>query len=161
MAQKALPYEYEIEESKTGMTCLGGLPTYLDLAASVGLLRSIGRHLKIRSGDQGWTDRQMILGLMLLNLVGGDCVDDIDKLEADEGFCKILRKVETHGLRRKERRELKKRWRKGRSRALPSASAIFRYLANFHDEGQEGLREKGKALRAKATAKPSALRLKK
>ena len=23
MAQKALPYEYEIEESKTGMTCLG------------------------------------------------------------------------------------------------------------------------------------------
>jgi len=45
MAQKALPYEYEIEESKTGMTCLGGLPTYLDLAASVGLLRSIGRHL--------------------------------------------------------------------------------------------------------------------
>ncbi len=81
---------------------------------SVGLLRSLGRHLKIRSGDQGWTDRQLILGLMLLNLVGGDCVDDSDKLEADEGFCKKLRKVETHGLRQKERRELKKRWRKGR-----------------------------------------------
>lgn len=159
MAQKAFPYEYEIEESKTGMTCLGGLPTYLDLAASVGLLRSLGRHLKIRSGDQGWTDRQLILGLMLLNLVGGDCVDDIDKLEADEGFCKILRKVETHGLRRKERRELKKRWRKGRSRTLPSASAIFRYLANFHDEGQEGLREKGKAFIPAANEQLKALGL--
>jgi hypothetical protein len=145
MTQRALPYEYEIEESKAGMTCLGGLPTYLDLAGSVGLLRSIDRHLKIRTGDQGWTDRQMILGLILLNLVGGDCVDDMDKLEADEGFCRILRKVETHGLRRKERRAMKKRWRRGRSRTLPSSSAIFRYLSYFHDEGQEGLREKGKA----------------
>ena len=145
MTQKALPYEYEIEGSKVGMTCLGGLPTYLDLAASVGLLSSIDKHLKIRTGDQGWTDRQIILSLMLLNLVGGDCVDDMDKLEADEGFCRILRKVEAHGLTRKERRVLKKRWRKGRSRTLPSASAIFRYLSEFHDEEQEELREKGKA----------------
>jgi len=145
MAQKALPYGYEIEESKAGLTSFGGLPTYLDLAASTGLLGSIERHLKVRAGDQGWTDRQMILSLVLLNLVGGDCVEDIDKLEADEGFCRILRKVETHGLRRKQRRLLKKRWRKGRSRTLPSASAIFRYIAKFHNKEQEKLRVKGKA----------------
>src|SRR5208337_3711780 len=145
MAQKTLPYQYEIEESKAGLTSFGGLPTYLDLAASTGLLGSIGRHLKIRTGDQGWTDRQMIVSLVLLNLVGGDCVEDIDKLEADEGFCRILRRVETHGLRRKERRMLKHRWRKGRSRTLPSASAIFRYLANFNNAEQEKLRVKGKA----------------
>ncbi len=145
MAQKALPYEYEIEDSKAGLTSLGGLPTYLDLAASAGLLGSIDRHIGIRTGDQGWTDRQMILSLVLLNLVGGDCVEDIDKLEADEGFCRILRRVETHGLTRSQRRELKKRWRKGRSRTLPSASAIFRYIGNFHNAEQEKLRMKGKA----------------
>jgi len=145
MAQKTLPYEYEIEESKAGLTSFWGLPTYLDLAASTGLLGSIDRHLGIRTGDQGWTDRQMIISLVLLNLVGGDCVEDIDKLEADEGFCRILRKVESYGLRRKQRRELKKRWRKGRSRTLPSASAIFRYISNFHNEQQEKLRVKGKA----------------
>ncbi|MGE5300985.1 MAG: IS1380 family transposase, partial [Acidobacteriota bacterium] len=60
MAQRALPYEYEIEENKAGLTSVGGLPTYLDLAALTGLLGSIGRHLRIRTGDQGWTDRQMI-----------------------------------------------------------------------------------------------------
>ncbi len=145
MAQKALPYEYEIEDSKAGLTSLGGLPTYLDLAASAGLLGSIDRHIGIRTGDQGWTDRQLILSLVLLNLVGGDCVEDIDKLEADEGFCRILRKVETHGLGRKQRRLMKQRWRKGRSRTLPSASAIFRYIANFHSDEQEKLRVKGKA----------------
>ena len=145
MAQKTLPYQYEIEESKAGLTSLGGLPTYLDLMAATGFLGSIDRHLRIRTGDQGWTDRQMIISLVLLNLVGGDCVEDIDKLEADEGFCRILRKVETYGLKRKQRRELQKRWRKGRSRTLPSASAIFRYMGKFHDAEQEKLRVKGKA----------------
>jgi hypothetical protein len=145
MAQKGLPYEYQIEESKTGLTALGGLPVYLDLAAATGFLKSIDRHLGIRAGDQGWTDRQMILSLVLLNLVGGDCVEDIDKLEADEGFCRIMRKVEMHGQSRKEKWEVKKRWRKERTRTFPSASAIFRYLANFHDAEQEEFRVKGKA----------------
>jgi len=145
MAQKALPYEYEIEESKAGLTSFGGLPTYLDLASATGFLKSIDRHLRIRIGDQGWTDRQMILSLVLLNLVGGDCVEDIDKLEADEGFCRIMRKVEMHGLTRKGKRALKKRWRKERTRTFPSVSAIFRYLANFHNAEQEKLRIKGKA----------------
>ena len=122
MAQKGLPYEYKIEESKAGLTAFGGLPTYLDLASATGFLKSIDRHLRICGGDQGWIDRQMILSLALLNLVGGDCVEDIDKLEADEGFCRIMRKVETHGLTRKEKRAFKKRWRKERTRTFPSAS---------------------------------------
>ena len=44
MAQRALPYEYEIEESKAGLTAFGGLPTYVDLAAATGMLKVIGRH---------------------------------------------------------------------------------------------------------------------
>ncbi|HDH33932.1 MAG TPA: IS1380 family transposase, partial [Nitrospirae bacterium] len=129
MAQKVLPYKYEIKEEKTGMTALGGLPTYLDLAAATGLMKSIDRNLKIRRGDQGWTDRQMVMSLVMLNLAGGDCVGDIEKLEGDEGFCRIVRKVETYDLNRKEKALMKKRWRKGRKRTLPSASSMFRYLS--------------------------------
>jgi hypothetical protein len=29
----------------------------------------------------------MVLALVLLNLAGGDCVEDIKVLEADDGFC--------------------------------------------------------------------------
>ena len=144
MAQKALPYEYEIEESKSGLTAYGGLPPYLDLAYAAGLLKVIDRHLRIQ-GNQGWMDRQMILSVVLLNLVGGDCVDDIEKLEADEGICRVMRKVETHGLTRKEKKTVKQRWRKERTRTFPSATAIFRYLAAFHTVEQEELRVKGKA----------------
>lgn len=145
MAQKGLAYEYEIEEGKAGLTSYGGLPTYLDLASATGFLKAIDRQMRIRSGNQGWTDRQMIMSLVLLNLAGGDCVEDIDKLEADEGLCRILRKVELSGLSRKEKKAVRKRWRKERMRTFPSASAIFRYLSHFHNGEQEKLRQKGKA----------------
>jgi len=145
MAQGVLPFKYESEKNTTGMTALGGLPVYLDLAQVIGLSKSVQKHIKVRTGGQGWTDAQMVLALVLLNLAGGDCVEDIKVLGADDGFCEVLKKVEMHGLRRKVRRALLGRWRKERTRAVPSASAIFRYLAKFHDEHQEGDLEPGKA----------------
>jgi len=57
---------------------------------------------------------------VLLNLAGGDCVDDIRMLEADDGFCEVLKKAEMHGLKRKVKRTLLRRWRKEKIRtALP------------------------------------------
>jgi hypothetical protein len=146
MAQGVLPFKYEGEKKTTGMTALGGLPVYLDLAQVIGLSKSVQKHLKVRTGGQGWTDAQMVLALVLLNLAGGDCVEDIKVLEADDGFSEVLKKTELHGLSRKVRRALLGRWRKERTRAVPSASAIFRYLGQFHDQQQEGYRQAGKAL---------------
>jgi hypothetical protein len=108
------------------LTSVGGLPTDLDLAYASGLVNSIDRHLKIRTGDQGWTDRQIVLSLIALNLAGGDCVDDIEKLEADEGFFRVLRKAEVRGLTRREKRNMQRCWRKVRTRTMPSASVTFR-----------------------------------
>jgi len=145
MAQGILPFKYEIEKNTTGMTALAGLPVYLDLAQVIGLNKSIEKHLQVRKGEQGWTDSQIVLSLALLNLAGGDCVDDVKMLEADDGFCEVLKKAEMHGLRRKARRALLRRWRKEKTRAVPSASSIFRYLEKFHNAEQEKLRQPGKA----------------
>jgi hypothetical protein len=134
-----------MEKKTTGMTALAGLPVYLDLAQAIGLSKSIQKHLKIRQGDQGWTDSQIVIALLLLNLAGGDCVDDIKILEGDHGFCEVLRKSEMHGLRRKVRRALERRWRKEKKRTVPSPSVLFRYLAAFHDKQQEKNRRAGKA----------------
>ena len=118
---------------------------YLDLAKVIGLSKSIEKHLKVRKGGQGWTNSQIVLSLVLLNLAGGDCVDDIKILEADDGFFEVLKKAEMHGLRRKVRRALLRRWRKEKTRAVPSASSIFRYPAKFHDNKQEKQRWHRKA----------------
>ena len=145
MAQGVLPFKYEEEKKDTGMTALAGLPVYLDLAYRSGLLEAIRRHLQVREGRQGWTDEQIMVSLILLNLAGGDCVEDLRKLEGDEGFCKVLRRVELKGLKRKERRAIERRWRKERRRSVPSPSAVFRYLETFHDPEQEKERKEGKA----------------
>jgi len=142
MSQGVLPFKYEEEKIQTGMTALAGLPIYLDLAKIIGLSKSIKKHLKIRSASQGWTDSQMVTALLLLNLAGGDCVDDLKILEADEGFCRILRQSESYGLKRKFRRALERRWRKEKKRSVPSPSAAFRYLSKFHNAEQEEIRLK-------------------
>jgi len=140
MTQGVLPFKYEKEKNDTGMTALAGLPIYLDLAKVIGLSKSIQKHLKIRANSQGWTDAQVVLSLILLNLAGGSSVEDLKILEADEGFCEVLCKAELHGLRRKVRRALEIRWRKEKKRSLPSPSAVFRYLSWFHDSEQEKIR---------------------
>ena len=145
MAQGVLPYKYEEERNEAGMTAMAGLPIYLDLAWVLGVGDSIRSHVHVRKSDQGWTDEQAVLSLILLNLAGGDCVDDIKILEKDEGFCKILGRVETKGLKRQQRRAMERRWRKERHRSVPSPSALFRYLEGFHDAEQEKKRRPGKA----------------
>jgi hypothetical protein len=145
VAQGVLPFKYQATEQKSGATALAGLPVYLDLAQVLGVAASIRQHLCVRQGGQGFTDAQMIMALVLLNLAGGDCVDDLRRLEGDEGFARVLRRVEQHGLSRRERRVFDRRWRRGRRRAVPSPSSVFRFLAHFHDPAQEALRQSGRA----------------
>ena len=146
MAQGVLPFQYEGQKQAAGLTAFAGLPAYFDLAHASGLRDSICRHLRIRSDSkQGWSDHQLVMALVSLNLAGGECVADLETLESDEGLCRVMRKVEHYSLPRKERRALKHRWRKERRRTFPSPSPVFRYLAEFHDQGQEAEREPHKA----------------
>ena len=145
MTQGILPFKYESEKQKSKMTGFGGLPVYLDLAQVSGLSKSIEKHLKASSQTQGFTDNQVVIPLILLNLSGGECVQDLNRLESDEGLCRVLRKTQKYGMNRHQRRAFLSRWRKGQQRTLPSPSAAFRYLSEFHDDDEEGLREVGKA----------------
>ena len=143
MSQGILGFKYEEERHDTGMTGLAGLPVYLDLMHGMRLPELIGRHLQVK--ERGWTDAQMVSSLIMLNLAGGDCVEDLGKVEKDEGFCRILRRVGQVGMRRRERREMERRWCKEDKRSVPSSSAVFRYLSAFHDGEQEKKRVEGKA----------------
>jgi hypothetical protein len=145
MTQGILPFKYENDKQKSEMTGFGGLPVYLDLAQAAGLSKSIDRYLKASSDSQGWTDRQVVMPLILLNLSGGDCVEDLNRLESDEGLCRIIKRTQEHGMTRKQRLAFSRRWRKVQERTLPSPSAVFRYLSSFHNNEQDKLRESGKA----------------
>ena len=148
MAQGVLPFQYEEEQRESGLTALAGLGAYLDMAYKLGLEDSIRRHVGVREDKQGWSDFQMVLSLILLNLAGGECVDDLRILDGDDGFCRMMEKAASHGMKRKDRREQSRRWRKERKHSVPSASSVFRYLSAFHDAKQEELRKEAGAEKA-------------
>ena len=150
MAQGLFPFHYESASTSSGLTGRAGLPLYLELASVAGFGRSVERHVRV-AGKQGWTDEQCAQALMLLNLAGGDCMDDLDILEADEGLGRLVRAVEDLGRSRSERRRLRRRWRDERKRALPSPSVVGRWLEGFHDHEEEARREAGKAFIPAAT----------
>ena len=132
LAQGLLDFQYEADLSSHGLTSLAGLPLYLDLIKACGLGGAIQRHVRA-AGGQGWLDIQMVLAVIFLNLSGGDCVEDIERLERDSGFSAILRAIEKDLLSRAERRSLKSRWRRERERATPSPSALSGWLERFDD----------------------------
>ena len=141
MKQGVLPFQYAEEKSPTGMTALSGLMTYLELAHTAGLRSSVERHVRLREFGQGWTDSQIVSSLVLLNLAGGESVSDLDVMDKDAGFCRVLRQVESYGMGRRERRALEARWRGERRRSVPSESAVFRYLERFRNEDEEAKRQ--------------------
>jgi hypothetical protein len=132
LAQGLLDFQYESDSSSRGLTSLAGLPVYIDLIQASGLGAAIRQHVHA-AGGQGWLDIQMVLAVIFLNLSGGDCVEDIERLEHDDGFSAILRMIEQDLLSRAERRSLKSRWRRERERATPSPSALSGWLERFHD----------------------------
>lgn len=157
--QGVLPFRIEEEKGESGMTALAGLPAYLELAAVLKLREAFEQFLPDAPDSQGWTNWQCGLHLVLLNLAGGESVSDLDILNADDGFGRILLRVEDHRQPRRARRETERRWRKERTRNVVSPSAAFRFLAQFHDPAQEKLRNPKEAFIPKPNAHLQALPL--
>jgi len=132
VAQGVLDFQYEADSSTRGLTSFAGLPLYFELIKTSGLGEAIRRHVRA-AGRQGWLDIQMALAVILLNLAGGDCVEDVERLERDAGFSAVLRAIEKDLLSRAERRSLNRRWRRERERVGPSPSALLGWLERFHD----------------------------
>lgn len=131
MAQGFLPFQIEAERGRADETGRAGLMVYAEFARALGFREAVKKEVGVRRDSQGYSDDQVVSSLVMLNLAGGESVSDLDVLEADRGFCRAYRHVESHGLTRREKRELGDRFPKGRERTLPSSSAAFRYLAGF------------------------------
>ena len=149
MTQGALPFKYEEEKKDVGLTSFAGLPVFLDLFKKMNLFSIVDRHLQAKADKQGWADSQLVLSLLLLNLCGCDCVDDIRYLESDSGLRRFLKNLELRNAWGRIREKVKRRWRKPNHRSLPSASSLFRYLEMFHNIDEEKRRKKVRAEREK------------
>jgi hypothetical protein len=132
VAQGVLGFQYETERSSGGLTSLAGLPLYLELIVACGLAAAIRQYLHV-AGKQGWLDLQMVLAVVFLNLAGGDCVADVERLQSDDGFAAVMDAIERALFTRKERQAMKARWRRPPNRTVPSQSALSGWLERFDD----------------------------
>ena len=135
MPQRLLSDQYELDKSDS-MTAMAGLPLYGDLFVAAGLLDGAREHLGLR--EQGWDDGTTLLSLVLLNIAGGDHVEDIDHLDADAALSEAMLRAKQLGMprakRRKIQRDWRQQWKRGRSdRQVPSATSILRWLYRFDD----------------------------
>ena len=80
-AQYVLPFQLAAERASTGLTAMAGLPVYLELAHVAGVWRSVAAQVHTGRDTQGYSDAEMVLALILLVIAGGECVDDLDRLE--------------------------------------------------------------------------------
>ena len=145
MSQGPLPIEYSEVSRSGGATAEAGMLPYLDLIEAAGLRQSMRRRVGLREQGQSWTDDQLLTAGVLLNLAGGDSVDDLRVLEGDEGLGRMLRRAERHGLHRRRGEALARRWRRPRTRSVPSPTSLRRYLERFHDAQEEHKREPQRA----------------
>lgn len=113
MKQKLL-FPFKLKESKKSnskITSFGGVPLILETYRALGLDHVVERDLRFK--ERGWEENTMMEELIALQVAGGDCMEDVDYLKADDS--KILSGHET----------------------LPSASAVGRFLHLFDKEISE------------------------
>ena len=112
MTQNLLPYNFKLEKKEKNLTGLAGLLIYLELFMALKLKQAIAKHLTARKNKPGYSDDQIIMALILLNLAGGESVSDIIQLAKDEGFCQILKSMELKGAIGRRREKTRKKWNK-------------------------------------------------
>ncbi len=137
------PIKMKIDRGGPASTARGGLVLFLELLSGKGILVDLPRSGV--SPAQGWSDGQMILAVLVLNIAGLDRVSDIEVLETDRGLCALVRRFEPKlfGL---SRGSIARRFRGGRERCFPSARSIGDWLDRFHVAGvHDAERKKGMA----------------
>ena len=72
------PVKVQFSDSETGMTPNAGVELWLRAAEQSGVFRDLPAGV---AGRQGWTDGQMLLSLSLLNILGWECADDLDRMD--------------------------------------------------------------------------------
>lgn len=110
MKQALLPYGVVVVEEADTVTARGGLALAVEAMRALGVSRALKRHVRIRQRARGTDEVAMIEAMVMLLAGGGECIDDMAVLRADQGLCRLL------------------------DRQLPSPDALRRFLYEFHDE---------------------------
>lgn len=141
MRHNLLPYKYEATKKSSEVINHAGLPVIFDLLHKLRFDMALRHNLDNDCHDGClWRPSDIVTNLLMLNLVGGDSVDDLRQFRDNPGMSRLTDKFSEAGLSvqsLRARRALKKRQNAG---SVPAASTVFRFLKQ---DGANGLEQRG------------------
>src|SRR5712692_9713001 len=86
-------FESDPEPAAEKLTSYGGAPLLIRTLRSLEVPQSVARHIQIKQRQRGYDEATFVESFVLLNGVGGDCLDDFEQLRADGGLAETLASV--------------------------------------------------------------------
>ncbi len=111
-AEGELPFDYDWQPSEEVLTAYAGVPLFVRAARSFGVPESVSRNLSFKQRQRGFDEATYVESFLVLNALGGDCLEDFDRLREDAGLAEML------------------------GHELPSPEAARKFLYQFHDESR-------------------------
>src|SRR4051794_348167 len=115
-AEGELPFEYDWQPVEEVLTAYAGIPLFVRAARSLDIPGSIKRHLHLKQRQRGFDEASYVESFLVLNALGGECLDDFARLRQDEGLPQML------------------------GHEIPSPEAARKFLYQFHDEQKSSRR---------------------
>ena len=108
--ESPLLFEVDPEPLQETLTALGGIPLVVQAFRSLGLPGSVKQHVEVKERERGYDEATFVESFVILNAVGGECVDDFAQLRSDPGLAELI------------------------GHELPSPEAARKFLNAFHEE---------------------------
>ena len=111
-AEGELPFEYDWEPAEEVLTAYAGIPLFVRAMRSFDVPASVQQHLHLKQRQRGLDEATYVESFLVLNALGGDCLEDFDRLREDVGLAEML------------------------GHEMPSPEAARKFLYCFHDQEQ-------------------------
>jgi len=108
--ESPLLFEIDTERCEEVITARGGIPLIAQTFRALGLSTSVKQQVQVKERQRGYDEATLVESFVILNAVGGECLDDFDELRKDDGLCELI----GHGI--------------------PSATAARSFLYEFHSQ---------------------------
>jgi len=103
-------FEIDPEPAQETLTSWGGVPLLVRAFRSLGLPGSVQRNIRIKQRASGYDEGTLVESFVVLNAIGGECLEDFARLREDGGLAEML------------------------GHEIPSPEAARKFLYQFHDE---------------------------
>lgn len=110
LTENRLPFQLDPEPATEKLTGYGGVPLVVQTFRSLRLPEVVQAQVRIKERARGFDEATFVESFVILNAVGGECLEDFEQLRADPGLVDLI------------------------GHEIPSPEAARKFLYAFHDE---------------------------